>query len=401
MKIVIIGGTGLIGSKTVAILRQSGHEIVAASPKSGVNTITGEGVKQAVSGAQVVIDLANSPSFEDKAVLDFFQTAGPQPAPGGGRRRRPPPCRAVHRRNRSIARQRLFPRQGGPGEADRGVGRALHHHPLDAVHGVPQGHRRWRHARKQGQDVARPVPAHRGGRRCRLRRRGGAGRAAQRHRRDRRPRPGAVQRNRRPLSEGGGRPARGRARRRGPLLRQPGRGALAGAAGRGAARPHRSRRMAPALAGRRLIGLRRPRAGSMTRIICSLLAAILPFGSAVAQAPTAAKNAKVTLVYQHEMPNVPGKSIKGVLVEYGPGGFSPGHTHPKSAFIYATVLEGAIRSQVNDGPVTTYKAGQSFSELPGDRHAVSANASDTEPAKLLAAFVLGTNETQLVFPLEK
>jgi quercetin dioxygenase-like cupin family protein len=84
------------------------------------------------------------------------------------------------------------------------------------------------------------------------------------------------------------------------------------------------------------------------------------------------KNAKVTLVYQHELPNVPGKSIKGVLVEYGPGGYSPGHTHPKSAFIYATVLEGAIRSQVNDGPVTTYKAGQSFSELPGDRHGVSA-----------------------------
>src|SRR5215470_12626855 len=84
------------------------------------------------------------------------------------------------------------------------------------------------------------------------------------------------------------------------------------------------------------------------------------------------KNAKVTLVYQHELLNVPGKSIKGVLVEYGPGGYSPAHTHPKFAFIYATVLEGAIRSQVNDAPVTTYKAGQSFSELPGDRHGVSA-----------------------------
>src|ERR1700724_1228662 len=76
MKIVVIGGTGLIGSKTVAILRQGGHEVVAASPNSGVNTITGEGVKEAVAGAQVVIDLANSPSFEDKAVLEFFETAG-------------------------------------------------------------------------------------------------------------------------------------------------------------------------------------------------------------------------------------------------------------------------------------------------------------------------------------
>jgi uncharacterized protein YbjT (DUF2867 family) len=76
MKIVVIGGTGLIGSKTVAILRQGGHNVAAASPNSGVNTITGEGVKEAVAGAQVVIDLANSPSFEDKAVLEFFQTSG-------------------------------------------------------------------------------------------------------------------------------------------------------------------------------------------------------------------------------------------------------------------------------------------------------------------------------------
>jgi uncharacterized protein YbjT (DUF2867 family) len=76
MKIVIIGGTGLIGSKTVAILRQGGHEVVAASPKSGINTITGEGLKEVIPGAQVVIDLANSPSFEDKAVLEFFETSG-------------------------------------------------------------------------------------------------------------------------------------------------------------------------------------------------------------------------------------------------------------------------------------------------------------------------------------
>jgi uncharacterized protein YbjT (DUF2867 family) len=76
MKIVVIGGTGLIGSKTVAILRQGGHEVVAASPNTGVNSITGEGLKEAMAGTQVVIDLANSPSFEDKAVLEFFQTSG-------------------------------------------------------------------------------------------------------------------------------------------------------------------------------------------------------------------------------------------------------------------------------------------------------------------------------------
>ena len=135
----------------------------------------------------------------------------------------------------------------------------------------------------------------------------------------------------------------------------------------------------------------------MKRILRSLLLATMPFGSTFADAPES-KNAKVTLVYEHELPNVPGKSIKGVLVEYGPGGYSPGHTHAKSAFIYATVLEGAIRSQINDGPVTVYQAGQSFSVLPGDRHAVSANASETQPAKLLAVFVVDTNETELTIP---
>ena len=113
------------------------------------------------------------------------------------------------------------------------------------------------------------------------------------------------------------------------------------------------------------------------------------------------KNSKVTLVYEHALPNVPGKSIKGVLVEYGPGGTSSAHTHPKSAFIYATVLEGAIRSSVNNGPTVTYRAGQSFSEMPGDRHSVSENASKTEPAKLLAVFVVDTDEKELTTPLEK
>jgi len=76
MKIVVIGGTGLIGSKVVEKLKQKGHEAIAAAPNTGVNTITGEGLKEAMAGAQVVIDLANSPSFEDKAVLEFFETAG-------------------------------------------------------------------------------------------------------------------------------------------------------------------------------------------------------------------------------------------------------------------------------------------------------------------------------------
>ena len=132
-------------------------------------------------------------------------------------------------------------------------------------------------------------------------------------------------------------------------------------------------------------------------VIVSTLIATLGMGSGIA----ADENSKVTLVYEHALPNVPGKSIKGVLVEYGPGGSSSAHTHAKSAFIYATVLEGAIRSAVNDGPVVTYRAGESFSEMPGDRHAVSENASKTAPAKLLAVFVVDTDEKELTTPTKK
>lgn len=110
------------------------------------------------------------------------------------------------------------------------------------------------------------------------------------------------------------------------------------------------------------------------------------------------KDAKVTLANEHPLPDVPGKSVKGVFVEYGPGGYSSAHTHAKSALIYATVLEGAILSAVNGGKTETFIAGQNFTELPGDRHDVSANASKTEPAKLLAVFVVDTNDAVLTTP---
>ncbi|RWX15535.1 cupin domain-containing protein [Rhizobium leguminosarum] len=135
--------------------------------------------------------------------------------------------------------------------------------------------------------------------------------------------------------------------------------------------------------------------------ISFLAAALACLASTGAAAEDENKAAKVTLVYEHELPNVPGRSIKGVLVEYGPGGFSEGHTHPDTAFIYATVLEGAIRSQVNDGPVKVYHAGESFSEMPGDRHGVSANGSKTKPARLLAVFVVDTKQKELTYPLKK
>jgi quercetin dioxygenase-like cupin family protein len=107
---------------------------------------------------------------------------------------------------------------------------------------------------------------------------------------------------------------------------------------------------------------------------------------------------KVTQIFDRELPNVPGKSMRAVLVEYGPGASSPSHRHPPSAFIYATVLEGEIRSQVNDAPAQVYKAGEAWTEQPGDHHKVSANASATEPARLLAIFVVDTADKEIVIP---
>jgi quercetin dioxygenase-like cupin family protein len=130
------------------------------------------------------------------------------------------------------------------------------------------------------------------------------------------------------------------------------------------------------------------------RIRCAVFLASLAVAGLWASDVSADKS-KVTLVFDHELPNVPGKSIKSVLVEYQPGGSSPAHIHAASAFIYATVLEGAVRSKVNDGPERVYHAGESFYELPGDHHRVSANASETDPARLLAVFVVDTNDKNL------
>ncbi|MGF6177738.1 cupin domain-containing protein [Ensifer sp. 4252] len=128
-----------------------------------------------------------------------------------------------------------------------------------------------------------------------------------------------------------------------------------------------------------------------------LLTTLIPGPVAASDEP---HNAKVTVVFDQVLPNVPGKSMRGVLVEYGPGGHNPSHTHPKSAFIYATVIEGSIKSQINDGPVKVYRTGENWTEVPGDQHRVSANASDSEPAKILAVFVLDTTETEMVLPAE-
>ncbi len=133
MKIIVIGGSGLIGKKVVKNLHQHGHEVVAASPSLGVNTITGEGLAQALVGAQVVVDVANAPSWEDQAVLAFFETSGSQPPSRRSRRGRRPSCGVVGRRHRPPARERLLPREDGSGNSDQGFPDSLHDRPRHAV----------------------------------------------------------------------------------------------------------------------------------------------------------------------------------------------------------------------------------------------------------------------------
>lgn len=163
MKIVVIGGSGLIGTKLVNRLRPKGHEVVAGSPSSGVNTITGEGLAEALAGAQVVVDVANSPSFEDRAALEFFETSGrnllaAEAAAGVGH----------HLALSVVGTDRLlesgyFRAKMAQETLDQGLQDPLHDPPFDAVLRVHrQYHRSWRR-RRGDSPVARPCAAHRVG----------------------------------------------------------------------------------------------------------------------------------------------------------------------------------------------------------------------------------------------
>jgi quercetin dioxygenase-like cupin family protein len=108
----------------------------------------------------------------------------------------------------------------------------------------------------------------------------------------------------------------------------------------------------------------------------------------------------VTKNFEAAIPNIPGKSLIALEVDYAPGAASTPHTHAKSAFIYAYVISGAIESKVNDGETRIYRAGESWSEPPNARHPISRNVSKTEPAKLLAVFVVDTNDKALTTPIQ-
>ena len=188
MKIVVIGGTGLIGSKVVAKLGEHGHEAVAASPNTGVNTLTGEGLAEVLEGADVVVDVSNSPSFEDAAVLEFFETStsnllAAEKAAGVGHH----VALSVVGTER-LADQRLLPRQGRAGGADRGAPGSrtrscTRRSSSSSSKSIADAGDRRRH----GPAAAGAVPADRRRRRRHGRRPGRGRRARERDRRGRRP----------------------------------------------------------------------------------------------------------------------------------------------------------------------------------------------------------------------
>ncbi len=136
----------------------------------------------------------------------------------------------------------------------------------------------------------------------------------------------------------------------------------------------------------------------MRRFIATALAALFVAPAAQAQSAPDDVLSNVTPQFAQAIPNIPGKSLKTVLVTYAPGGNSPSHTHARSAFILAYVLEGEIVSALNGQPPRTYKAGEWWTESPGDHHGTSANGSKTKPARLLAIFVVDSNDEPLTVP---
>src|SRR5262249_53369457 len=134
------------------------------------------------------------------------------------------------------------------------------------------------------------------------------------------------------------------------------------------------------------------------RTIIAATCAAFAFSMADAVSAHDGEAQTVTKNFEAAIPNIPGKSLIALEVDYAPGAASPSHTHAKSAFIYAYVISGAIESKVNDGETRIYRAGESWSEAPGATHSINRNASKIEPAKLLAVFVLDTNDSPLTTP---
>lgn len=400
MKIVVIGGTGLIGSKVVNILRPRGHEVVAASPKSGVNTLTGEGLTEALAGAQVVVDVANSPSFEDKPALDFFETSGRNllsAEKSAGVKH--------HVALSVVGTDRLL--GSGPGSLSGYFRAKMAQENLIKASGIPFTIVHATQFFEFVKSIAQPAT---GDSMIRL-----SSVLMQ---------PMASDDVAAAVAEAAlEQPVNGMIEIAGPdqirqdeLVRQylnatgdarkvvtddkagyfgiavndqslvPGDNPHIGPTHYkdwlSRSTPQKKaieRQSAPAsnLAGKV--------AKVLSLLLCGIVFAALSKVTVTMAATTEPKEAKVTQLMSKDLTDLPGKEGLMLLIEYPPGSADPIHRHNAHGFIY--VLEGSIVMQVRGGKEVTLTPGQTFYEGPEDVHVVGRNASQTKPAKFVVFFV--------------
>jgi uncharacterized protein YbjT (DUF2867 family)/quercetin dioxygenase-like cupin family protein len=400
MKIVVIGGSGLIGSKVVNILRQRGHEVVAASPSTGVNTLTGEGLAEALAGAQVVVDVANSPSFEDKPALEFFETSGRNllaaEKTAGVRH---------HVALSVVGTDRLL--GSGPGSLSGYFRAKMAQENLIKASGIPFT---IVHATQFFEFVKNIAQSATDGSTIRLS-------------------PVLMQ----PMVSDDvaaavadvalGEPMNAMVEVAGPdkirqdeLVRQfltatddprnvvtdanagyygievndqslvPGDNSRLGTTRfeewLSRTTPQKKaieRQSAPAS------NLPGKVAKVVTLLLCGIVFAALSKVTVTMAATTEPKEAKLTELMSKDLTDLPGKEGLMLLIEYPPGSSDPIHRHNAHGFIY--VLEGSIVMQVRGGKEVTLTPGQTFYEGPEDVHVVGRNASQTKPAKFVVFFV--------------
>src|SRR6516164_1482725 len=410
MKIVVIGGSGLIGSKVVNILRQGGHEVVAASPSTGVNTLTGEGLAKALAGAQVVVDVANSPSFEDKPAMDFFETSGRNllaaEKTAGVRH---------HVALSVVGTDRLL--GSGPGSLSGYFRAKMAQENLIKAPGIPFT---IVHATQFFEFVKNIAQSATDGSTVRLS-------------------PVLMQ----PMVSDDvaaavadvavGEPINAMVEVAGPdkirqnELVQP----FLTATGdpRNVVTDANAGYYGIKVNDQSLVPGDNPRLGSMhfaewlshtttqktaikrqsgpasnlsgkaakvvALLLCGILFVSLSLRTAAAEdsstdeskvaATAEPKEAKLTQLFSKDLTDLPGKEGLMLLIEYPPGSSDPIHRHNAHGFIY--VLEGSIVMQVRGGKEVTLTHGQTFYEGPEDVHVVGRNASQTKPAKFVVFFV--------------
>ena len=409
MKIVVIGGTGLIGSKVVSILRERGHEVVSASPSSGVNTLTGEGLAEALAGAQVVVDVANSPSFEDKPAMDFFEKSG--------RNLLAAEKTASVRHHVALSVVGTDRLTGSGPSSLSGYFRAkMAQENLIKASGIPFT---IVHATQFFEFVKNIAQSGADGSTIRLS-------------------PVLMQ----PMVSDDvaaavadvalGEPLNGMVEIAGPdrirqdeLVRQylnatgdarqvvtdanagyygiqvsdqslvPGDNSRLGSthfaewlSRTTTQKTATEKRSEPAS------NLSGKTAKMVALLLCAIVFAALSLRDAAAEnssdksnvaATTEPKEAKLTELMSKDLTDLPGKEGLMLLIEYPPGSTDPIHRHNAHAFIY--VLEGSIVMQVRGGKEVTLTPGQTFYEGPEDVHVVGRNASQTKPAKFVVFFV--------------